>query len=157
MQVKVIPLMLSIIAGAAPFKALAATPVSCPYTAKELKETFDVEFKEGQVGFESDFGTGKLLSCRYQSKDMSLMVKQTVMKNPSQTQGWDNALAGKKMKIENDADNAQVQTDQGDNTNPNIHYARQGHIIEIRMLGVGKSNPAFNATQKKVINLRRFP
>ncbi len=157
MQVKVISLVLSIIVGTLAFQATAATTVSCPFSAKELKETFNLEFKEGQVGFESDFGTGKLLSCRYQGKDMSLMVKQTVMKNPTQTQGWDSALAGKKMKLENDADNAQVQTDQGDNTNPNIHYARQGHIIEIRMLGVGKSNPAFSATQKKIISLRRFP
>jgi hypothetical protein len=95
------------------------------------------------------------MSCRYQSKDMSLMVKQTVMKNPSQTQGWDSALAGKKMKLPNDPDNAQVQTDQGDNTNPNIHYARQGDIVEIRMMGIGKTNPAFEAIQKKITSLRR--
>nr|WP_315476892.1 hypothetical protein [uncultured Undibacterium sp.] len=149
--------ILSILAIGASINAAAATPVSCPYTSKELKETFGIEFKDGQVGFESDFGTGKSLSCRYQSQDMTLMVKQTVMKNPSQTQGWDSALAGKKMKLPNDSDNAQVQTDQGDNTNPNLHYARQGDIVEIRMMGIGKTNPAFEAIQKKITNLRRLP
>jgi hypothetical protein len=150
-------LILGILAISTSINAVAATPVSCPYSSKELKETFGIEFKEGQVGFESDFGTGKSLSCRYQSKDMALMVKQTVMKNPSQTQGWDSALAGKKMKLPNDSDNAQVQTDQGDNTNPNLHYARQGDIVEIRMMGIGKTNPAFEAIQKKITNLRRLP
>ncbi len=157
MRVSFMSPILSILAIGASINANAATPVSCPYTSKELKETFGIEFKEGQVGFESDFGTGKSLSCRYQSKDMTLMVKQTVMKNPSQTQGWDSALAGKKMKLPNDSDNAQVQTDQGDNTNPNLHYARQGDIVEIRMMGIGKTNPAFEAIQKKITNLRRLP
>jgi hypothetical protein len=157
MAISFMSLMFSTIALSASFNAVAATSVSCPYTPKELKETFGVEFKEGQVGFESDFGTGKSMSCRYQSKDMTLMVKQTVMKNPSQTQGWDSALAGKKTKLPNDPDNAQVQTDQGDNTNPNLHYARQGDIVEIRMMGIGKTNPAFDAVQKKMPNLRRLP
>jgi hypothetical protein len=157
MQTSSMSIMLSVLAVAASLNANAATPVSCPYQAKELKEAFGVEFKEGQVGFESDFGTGKSMSCRYQSKDMSLMVKQTVMKNPSQTQGWDNALAGKKMKLPNDPDNAQMQTDQVDNTNPNLHYARQGDIVEIRMMGIGKSNPAFKTIQEKITGLRRLP
>jgi hypothetical protein len=157
MRVSFMSPILSILAIGASINAAAATPVSCPYTSKELKETFGMEFKEGQVGFESDFGTGKSLSCRYQSKDMTLIVKQTVMKNPSQTQGWDSALAGKKMKLPNDSDNAQIQTDQGDNTNPNLHYARQGDIVEIRMMGIGKTNPAFEAIQKKITNLRRLP
>lgn len=157
MKITTIALALGFIAANAGMSAYAGTPVSCPYTTKELKETFGVEFKEGQVGFETDFGTGKSLSCRYQSKDMSLMVKQTVMKNPAQTQGWDSALAGKKMKLPNDAYNAQVQTDQGDNTNPNIHYARQGDIVELRIMGVGKTNPAFDAVQKKLTSLRRIP
>jgi hypothetical protein len=149
--------MFSTLAVGTSLNAVAATPVSCPYTSKELKETFGVEFKEGQVGFESDFGTGKSMSCRYQSKDMSLMVKQTVMKNPSQTQGWDSALAGKKTRLPNDPDNAQVQIDQGDNTNPNVHYARQGDIVEIRMTGIGKTNPSFETIQKKITSLRRLP
>ena len=157
MRVSFMSPILSILAIGASINAAAATPVSCPYTSKDLKETFGIEFKDGQVGFESDFGTGKSLSCRYQSKDMTLIVKQTVMKNPSQTQGWDSALAGNKMKLPNDSDNAQVQTDQGDNTNPNLHYARQGDIVEIRMMGIGKTNPAFEAIQKKITNLRRLP
>ena len=36
----------------------AATPVSCPFTAAELSTALGETFKEGKVGFESDFGTG---------------------------------------------------------------------------------------------------
>ncbi len=88
---------------------------------------------------------------------MTLVVNQTIMNNPAQTKGWDARLAGKKENIPNDADGAIQQTDQGDNTNPNLHYVRNGDIVEIRVMGVGKRNPQFGALQKKLPALRRLP
>ena len=137
--------------------ALAAAPTSCPFSAGELKSALNSEFKEGKVGFESDFGTGKSLSCRYEGKNMSLVVKQTVMKDPAQTRGWEAGLAGKKEKVANDPDGALWQVDQGDNTSPNLHYVRNGDIVELRVMGVGKSNAQFEPLQKKLPTLRRLP
>lgn len=136
---------------------LAATPTSCPFSTKEVGAALGGSFNDGKVGFESDFGTGKSMSCRYEGKNMTLMVKQTVMKNPAQTQGWNTALAGKTEKIPNDPDGAIWQTDQGDNTSPNLHYAHDGSIVELRVLGVGKQSPQFGDLQKKLPSLRRIP
>jgi hypothetical protein len=135
----------------------AANPTSCPFSSKELGSALGESFKDGKVGFESDFGTGKTMSCRYEGKNMTLMVKQTVMKNPAQTQGWNTSLAGKTEKVPNDPDGAIQQTDQGDNTSPNLHYVREGTIVELRVTGVGKQNPQFGALQKKLPALRRIP
>jgi hypothetical protein len=135
----------------------AGLPTSCPYSPSELGSALGGTFKEGKVGFESDFGTGKTLSCRYEGKDMTFVVNQTVMKNPTQTQGWDTRLAGKKENVPNDPDGAVQQTDQGDNTNPNLHYARNGDIVELRVMGVGKRNPQFGTLQKILPTLRRLP
>lgn len=137
--------------------AFAAAPTSCPFTAGELKSALNAEFKEGKVGFESDFGTGKSLSCRYEGKNMTLVVNQTVMKDPTQTKGWDAKLAGKSEKIANDPDGALRQVDQGDNTSPNLHYVRNGDIVELRVMGVGKGNAQFEPLQKKLPALRRLP
>lgn len=135
----------------------AGTPTSCPYSPSEISSALGGTFKEGKVGFESDFGTGKTLSCRYAGNDMTFIVNQTVMKNPTQTQGWDSRLAGKKENVLNDPDGAIVQTDQGDNTNPNLHYVRNGNIVELRVMGVGKQKPQFAPIQKKLPMLRRLP
>lgn len=135
----------------------AGTPSSCPFTSKEVGAALGETFKEGKPGFESDFGTGKSMSCRYEGKNFSLNVKQTVMKNPSQTQGWNAALAGKTEKIPGDSDGAIRQTDQGDNTSPNLHYAREGNIVELRIMGIGKQNPRFGDLQNKLPGLRRLP
>ena len=113
--------------------ALAAAPTSCPFSAGELKSALNSEFKEGKVGFESDFGTGKSLSCRYEGKNMSLVVKQTVMKDPAQTRGWEAGLAGKKEKVANDPDGAlcdarplNVSTGYGDHQGcKSEHFANQ--------------------------------
>jgi hypothetical protein len=138
-------------------QSFAAAPTSCPFTPAELKATLDVDFKEGKVGFESSFAGGKNLSCRYESKAWSLQVKQVVMTDPKQTQGWLNFLAGKKEPVAGDADGAIQQVDQGDLTSPNLHYIRQGDIVELRILGVGKTSPEFAALNKKLIGLRRLP
>ncbi len=135
----------------------AATPVSCPFTAAELSTALGETFKEGKVGFESDFGTGKTLDCRYSSKNMTLMVKQTVMKDPTQTQGWDRSLAGTKTPVAKDPDGAIQQTDQGDMTSPNLHYARSGDIVELRIMGVGPKSPKFSQLQAALPKLRRLP
>jgi len=76
------------------------------------------------------------------------------MKNPSQTQGWNAALAGKIEKIPGDSDGAIRQTDQGDNTSPNLHYAREGDIVELRIMGIGKQHARFGDLQSKLSGLR---
>lgn len=154
MQTKVVlffGLMLSI------SNSFAGSPVSCPFDKKEITLALGAEFKDGKVGFESDFGTGKSLSCRYSSGSMTLVVNQTVMKDPTQTQGWDSKFAGKSEKVPKDPDGAIRQTDQGDNTSPNLHYLRNGDIVELRILGVGKTSPQFKSLQEKLTKLRRLP
>lgn len=137
--------------------AIAGAPTSCPFTPGEVGAALGSTFKEGKVGFESDFGSGKTLSCRYEGKGMTLVVNQTVMKDPTQTRGWDTRLAGKLEKSGNDPDGAIVQTDQGNNTSPNLHYVRNGDIVELRVLGVGKKSPQFASLQRKLHGLRRLP
>ena len=145
--------------------ALAGTPVSCPYTAAELKSALGVNFKDGE-GSETRFATGKTLDCIYDgSNHVTFSVTQTVMNNPSETQGWDAMLAGKKEKIPGDPDGAIRQTDQGDLTSPNLHYVRKGDIVGLRILGVGKTRspyadpktPTFDVLQKKLESLRKLP
>lgn len=138
----------------------ASKAVPCPFTPAELKLALGIDFKTGKASPDSDFGTGKALSCNYESaadRHLALSVDQTVMNDPTQTQGWMERLAGTKEKIPNDSDGAIHQTDQGDLTSPNLHYLRSGDIVGLRVWGVGKKHPAFNSLQQKLPALRRLP
>lgn len=137
--------------------AAGAEPVSCPFSAAELTTAFGSPVKEGTKGFEYAFGSGKALSCRYEAKDFTLVVNQKVMSDPSQVKGWTSPLAGKTEALAGDPDGAIRQTDQGDNTNPNLQYVRGRVIVELRLMGVGKTNPGFEAHNRRLVALRRLP
>jgi hypothetical protein len=139
---------------------LAGNPASCPFTPAELKIATGMDFNAGKAGAESNLGSGKAMECRYDSKAGShiyLTVSQTVMNDPSQARGWEMMLAGTKEKIQNDPDGAIRQTDQGDLTSPNLHYARSGDMVQLRVYGIGKKHAAFASLQEKLPSLRRLP
>ena len=138
----------------------AGKPISCPFTSVELKLALDIDFEAGKAHPDSEFSSGRSLTCEYESKSdrhTHLSVSQTVMNDPTQTQGWDAMLAGIKEKLPNDPDGAIRQTDQGDVTSPNLHYVRSGNIVGLRVTGVGKKHPSFDFLQSKLASLRRLP
>lgn len=137
--------------------AVGADPVSCPFSASELTTAFGSPVKDGTKGFEYEFGSGKVLSCRYEAKGFTLVVNQKVMKDASQVKGWTSLLAGKTEALAGDPDGALRQTDQGENTSPNLHYARGRVIVELRLMGVGKANAGFEAHNRRLVALRRLP
>jgi len=136
--------------------AYANAPKPCPFTAKEISAVLGDTFAEGKAANEMSFGTGKRLSCRYDAKDITLNVNQTVMNDPSQATGYYKMTAGKKEAIDKDPDGAMRQTDQGDLTSPNLHYMRNGNIVELRIMGAGKKHPKFNELMNNLVKLRRL-
>lgn len=137
--------------------ASAGEPASCPFGAAELTSAFGSPVREGTKGTEYEFGSGRMLSCRYEGAGFTLVVNQTVMKDPTLVKGWSTRLAGKAEAVPGDPDGALRQTDQGDMTSPNLQYVRGRVIVELRVLGVGKSNPAFAAYDRRLAALRRLP
>lgn len=141
--------------SAAPRVAVA----SCPFTPAELKTALGLSFKAGSASPDLPFAGGALKSCRYEGADGKtpmFTVNLTVMNDPTQTQGSMQALAGKTTPVPGDADGARWQTDQGDLTNPTLHYVRQGVVVELR-INVGPKDPRFAALKDKLVRVRRVP
>ena len=135
---------------------------ACPFKAAELSKSLGAGFQEGKVGMEIPAAGMVLRDCRYQSRDITLMVKSTVFTQPADARKSLAIMAGKLTPLPNDPDGAVVQSDQGDLTSPALHYARQGVAIELRILGIYykglKSTPQeLRDMQARLAGLRRVP
>jgi len=135
------------------------TVPSCPFTPAELKGALGLAYSDGSASPDVPFVGGVMKSCQYRGADLKtpgLTVTLTVMNDPTQTTGWRSRLAGKTTPVPGDADGALWQVDQGDLTNPTLHYVRNGVIAQLR-LGVGPKDPRFTAWQQKLARVRRVP
>ncbi len=142
--------------------AQQAAMAACPFKPSELQAGLGVSFSEGRADRPLEAGGLKRLSCRYESKQYTLLVSTTLyLQNPADAKKYATALAGKMAPIPNDPDGAAYQEGQGDLTDPALHYAKNGFTVELRVLGIyykdaSSKKADLHATREKLAKLRRL-
>ncbi|MCU0625135.1 MAG: hypothetical protein MUF21_01435 [Gemmatimonadaceae bacterium] len=163
------PLVLTVAVAIAALLAAPAVAVAqpaafkpCPFTPAELQAALGVSFAAGTSRPPLEAGTLKMHSCRYESKNYTLQVTSQVYANPADARKATMILAGTLVPIPRDPDGAVYQEGQGDNTDPAVHYARNGVATELRVMGLyytdrSKKTAAMVALREKLARLRRVP
>ncbi len=134
-------------------------PAACPFQADELNKVLGLDAGAGQAQPPLKFAGGQMLGCQYPgNKRPSVRVNQTVMDKPDDPANAASfrMMAGSMKPVPGDPDSAMWQLDQGDNSNPTLHYLRKGHLVEVRVM-VGKHDPQFQRYADALPKLRRVP
>ena len=152
-----IGLLASLLVVLSPFTQ--AGTESCPLTPAEINSALGLDVDAGQAQNPLIFAGGQMLICDYQGKTKpSLLLKQTVMadvNNPYNT-NYLKMMAGELTPVPGDPDGALWQLDQGDLSNPTLHYLRKGALVELRVM-VGRHDDLFKQYVDALPKLRRFP
>lgn len=142
--------------------AQTANVKPCPFTPAELQTALGVSFAEGKADPPLSAGSLTRQSCRYDSKNYTVLVQAQVYQNVADAKKANMIAAGKLVPIPNDPDGATYQEGQGDNTDPALNYVRGNVAMHVRIMGIYYKDSRSKkqdliAIRQKLAKLRRVP